>query len=289
MDKVLLRFWADAKRVSMTSAEKAEAKKAVVRLMSNAMPDDFVVIGKTIALTEAEKSEGKSMLIEMMRRAAPHARRTRSHWDWHLLFARKLTAATAAVAILVSVGSGAAYAAEDTVPGDLLYPMKIHVTEPLRERMYFDPQARAKWNEHRIDRRLNEAEILMRKHDAPEDALEVIRARVESQSARLEQDLASLSEGAPEELRLRMQERFDRHEEFLEALENGEVDSEAIVERARRHHERMRDFRGHKPGLFPPNPGEPFSRPHRDGHFLPQLRPMPDDQRGALPKRGRNP
>ena len=47
------------------------------------------------------------------------------------------------VAVLVIIGGGSAYAAEGTVPGDLLYSIKRGVNEPLRQALALSAQAKA--------------------------------------------------------------------------------------------------------------------------------------------------
>jgi hypothetical protein len=68
---------------------------------------------------------------------------------------------TAAVlALVLVIGVGTSYAAQTTVPGDLLYPIKIHVTEPIQGALATSASAQADWNAQVAARRLGEAETL---------------------------------------------------------------------------------------------------------------------------------
>jgi len=80
---------------------------------------------------------------------------------WNILNAHKRFAAVLASALaLLTTGGALAYAAEGTVPGDLLYPVKIHVTEPIVGALAITPAAKAQWDATKAVRRINEAEIL---------------------------------------------------------------------------------------------------------------------------------
>ena len=63
-----------------------------------------------------------------------------------------------AIVILV-MGSGA-YAAEQSLPGDPLYPLKVNVIEPVRGLFNFSPQAQAAWDIQLANTRLAEIEKL---------------------------------------------------------------------------------------------------------------------------------
>ncbi len=58
------------------------------------------------------------------------------------------------------VGVGTSYAAEEALPGDTLYPVKINVNEQVQGALALSPQAKAGWNAKRATRRLEEAEAL---------------------------------------------------------------------------------------------------------------------------------
>ncbi|MCE9643629.1 DUF5667 domain-containing protein [Candidatus Parcubacteria bacterium] len=62
--------------------------------------------------------------------------------------------------MLLVVGSASAYAAEGAVPGDLLYPVKVGLTEPVRATLAFTAEAKASWHAEAAGRRMREAETL---------------------------------------------------------------------------------------------------------------------------------
>ncbi len=68
--------------------------------------------------------------------------------------------ASAIVACCIFVSTGIAFASEGTVPGDLLYGVKVGVVEPIQTALMFSPQAQTAWQQTLAVRRLKEATTL---------------------------------------------------------------------------------------------------------------------------------
>lgn len=115
-----------------------------------------------VSLSDAEHERMKRMLSEYMAmkpmRNAPLERR--APLSYMLLsvyaFSRKSVAALLVLAILFS-GAGVSFAAENALPGDVLYPIKVDVNEPLVASISVSPESKALWNAERAERRLEEA------------------------------------------------------------------------------------------------------------------------------------
>lgn len=67
--------------------------------------------------------------------------------------------AVAPMAILL-IFAGTAYAAAGSLPGDLLYPVKIHVNEPVEVAFATSPQAQVALQQHLAKERVSEAQAL---------------------------------------------------------------------------------------------------------------------------------
>ena len=65
-----------------------------------------------------------------------------------------------ALVLVFGLTGGTAFAAEGTLPGDTLYPIKVHVTEEIRSALATTPKAQADWQIERAGRRLEEASTL---------------------------------------------------------------------------------------------------------------------------------
>src|SRR5438105_2432135 len=85
-----------------------------------------------VRLTSAERSRVRLALREAMH-PAPGA--VRSPYVMPSPFFFRMSGAFALV--LIVLFGGTAYAAEGSLPGDALYPIKIHVTEPLQGAFVF--------------------------------------------------------------------------------------------------------------------------------------------------------
>lgn len=110
-------------------------------------------------LTAAERERmrravyGYMALKPLRPRTAPAVR------GWHSLLAHPALAALGVVAILGS-STGISYASESALPGDLLYPVKVRVTEPLRGALARTPEAKSEWAIEVASARATEAATL---------------------------------------------------------------------------------------------------------------------------------
>lgn len=68
--------------------------------------------------------------------------------------------ALAALALVVLTGGGMSYAAEQALPGDLLYPVKVSVNEEVRRVFHHSEDARVAYDIRRANSRLSEVEQL---------------------------------------------------------------------------------------------------------------------------------
>lgn len=102
--------------------------------------------------------------------------------------------------LLLLVGGGVASAAEGSVPGDLLYPIKTEVNEPLRAALTFNTEAKAKLQVEFAKRRLEEADKLSAKGGLKDGAEAEIAGRLETHIKAAQQSIADLhDEGKDDE------------------------------------------------------------------------------------------
>jgi hypothetical protein len=88
--------------------------------------------------------------------------------------------ATLLIALMIGTG-GTAFAAQNTVPGDFLYPVKVHVNENVRSSLAVGADAEAKLQAEFFEERLDEARklALSGKHEAATSA--EVRTRIDAQ------------------------------------------------------------------------------------------------------------
>src|SRR3989344_3980955 len=111
---------------------------------------------RKIRLTADEKREVFARIT--------HSGLVRSPWTVYTLgvFSRRHAwmSGAAIFLIILATGGGLVSAAEGSLPGDLLYPVKVSVTEPVRDAFAKAPEAKAEWQVRKAARRMQEAETL---------------------------------------------------------------------------------------------------------------------------------
>ena len=122
---------------------------------------------REIKLSPSEKADAKNQLILFVQKRASIDVRTagleRLHSRRSILANIKLTFIKPMpifIAILILLGGGTSFAAEQSLPGDALYPVKVYVNEEVRGWATLSNEAKANWDADLATRRLNEAEQL---------------------------------------------------------------------------------------------------------------------------------
>ncbi|MFZ1987526.1 MAG: DUF5667 domain-containing protein, partial [Minisyncoccia bacterium] len=118
----------------------------------------FHTHAKDTRLTDAERSRMLARLTSVMEERPVFTPGVRSPYVFH--FPR---AVTFALLFVFVVTGGTTYAAQGSLPGDVLYPLKTKVTEPLEGALAFGEEAKAKWHAGVAEERLTEAEKLAEK------------------------------------------------------------------------------------------------------------------------------
>jgi len=117
---------------------------------------------KTIGLEKDEKAHIREVVFSYVKEhpvkgeeiASPHTIRQPLSLPFRRAFA------LAALSIFI-IGGGVSYAAEGSLPGDLLYPVKVRGTEPVRTLLAFSNEAKAELQIQFVERRLAETEKLV--------------------------------------------------------------------------------------------------------------------------------
>jgi hypothetical protein len=121
------------------------------------------------------------------------------------------------IALLLS--GSVSLAAETALPGDLLYPVKIHVNEEVRAAVSVSAEAEAAWEARRAERRLEEAERLQARARLDAEAKAQIATQFEEHSKSFaEKDATVTAEGKTEvsaELKTDFETKLRSHESAL--------------------------------------------------------------------------
>ncbi len=174
MTDPIAQFIGQAKKIGLTPEERTKVLGAIrtaitdpaVRIqgdqrlqesMEQPSVTSFVTSAKGIELSAQERVALRVALVERMQQ--PYAAPSLHSWLSWLNLAKGMPALGAFV-LLIGTGASASFAAENSVPGDLLYPVKIHVNEVLMERLAVSSEDQARLQAKRAIRRLKEAESL---------------------------------------------------------------------------------------------------------------------------------
>lgn len=148
----------------------------------------------------------------------------------------------AVIVIVALVGGGTSFAAEGTLPGDLLYPLKVHFNEEVRAVLALSVESKARWDAERAERRLDEATELAFEGKINEKTRMELEDRFEEFADRAEARLAQIgAKGkvtAVADLASNFETALRVHEEVLNRIEaraSGTVESEIGILRVRVH------------------------------------------------------
>lgn len=148
-------------------------------------PEKFIERLRSLRLSGAEREALRAELIAKMLSDNP-SRPILSPWSG-LFATRRFQAAFLIALIIIGYGSSAALAAEGALPGDVLYPVKTRIVEPLARLVAAQtPEHEADFETALLDRRLREAEALDDRKTLDAPLRETVRENVRAQSARTE-------------------------------------------------------------------------------------------------------
>jgi hypothetical protein len=94
---------------------------------------------------------------------------------------------------------GVPFVAERSMPGDVLYPVKVEFNEELRSSLALSPYAKVAWETQRLERRLSEARLLASEGKLTEEAETQVAAAVKSHSDAAKREIAQLRESDSDE------------------------------------------------------------------------------------------
>jgi hypothetical protein len=144
--------------------------------------------------------------------------------------------AGATLALVLVIGVGTSYAAEGALPGDLLYPVKVSITESIQGALASSESAKAQWNTQLVSRRLAEAGALSDRDALTPVARAELENRIEISVARLDESVEQLV-GAKDggaiiaSIQSKLEQSLQEHERGLLAL--GEDEPGDAAESAR--------------------------------------------------------
>lgn len=111
-----------------------------------------------------------------------------------VVWQRRLAIGAAIFAAVILSGGSVVLAAEQTIPGDILYPVKVRISEPLQGVLKRSVEEKAAWEIERTNRRLKEAAQLAATDKLSPDISAMVTEEVSVQTQRTQASLEKLSE-----------------------------------------------------------------------------------------------
>lgn len=138
----------------------------------------------------------------------------------------KLAVSLAVVVIVAGTGGASAFA-EKSIPGDLLYGVKVSINEPVAGIFAFSKEEKTEWKERLIERRLKEAQKLVSGNSLDEKIRLALEAKIKSHidDFNLSANELALEKGQfdhSSDLNIRLQASLEAYKDVLQSL-SGDV------------------------------------------------------------------
>lgn len=185
-------------------------------------------ITKQVKLSTIEKEKGREALHAFlaMNPVSKEAPSRLISWKQRSIVQRIiLQPMPIAIIIALLLSGGATFAAEQSLPGDMLYPVKTGVNEQVMSLFAISNEAEARLQADFATRRLEEAEKLASEGRLGDDARARIETNFENHAARVEARIAAIRKNSTDntvaiEVASHFKASLKAHEEILENIVN---------------------------------------------------------------------
>lgn len=182
------------------------------------------------------------------------------------------------------LGGSVSFAAEGAVPGDIFYPIKVRVNEPVRGAFAITPRAKADWGVRLVERRLGEIERIASLPGRSLAAEQATQRRLEEHTAEARKRIANLTARGDNE---RAQVAT---EHFMEVLRAHEAVLEDLSERAipKNRGELLPEDRSEDEGYFQNEHDDSASALQETVRKIRNIRANMENDKKKLRREGRN-
>ncbi len=177
--------------------------------------------GEGISLTPEERERMRGAVYSYMAMKplrGPASPEPRGSFGW--IFSPRPVAAVLVLGFFISSG-GISYAAEGAVPGDLLYPIKTEVNEPLKGALALTSSAKAAWAIEVASTRVSEATSLAAEGRLSTTTQQRLQASFQKHAALATERLGEEASSSPEasaETATRFEAQLSEYEAVLEKV-----------------------------------------------------------------------
>lgn len=227
MENIIKQLKKGSRHARLSAAEKADMKNALLRYVkANPVQIETVqTLGVPSPFSISNFRNIKSYFV--FARTSRESRLSRT-----LLASRNKKSVSILVIAGILLGSSVSFAAENTVPGDMLYPIKLHVNETVRGVMAVTPKAKAALAVSLVERRLEEVEKLASTPDAQPEAKKIAEKNLERYAERVKGRIAKFEKDEDKEDALEtasnLSNTFNTHTQVLVDLDTN-INTDAIA------------------------------------------------------------
>ncbi len=207
--------------------------------------EDILKKAKSISLTNDEKKSVKER-VSLFMRAHPVRKGSESRLlgkeqpvpslyglvrsPYGLLLRYKKTYMPIILLLALVLGGGTSYAAENALPGETLYPVKVYVNEEVRDFLAVSDKSNAEIATWLAERRLKEVEELLSEGKLTEEEAAAMEARIEKHLASFEEKIAKIEAkgGTKNGLEESVEALLSSHGKALGILRGGEKDEKVM-------------------------------------------------------------
>jgi hypothetical protein len=158
--------------------------------MSNLDFNNFIKLLKEEKLSLGEKASIKRSVLNRIESLDPSYSLS---WVDRIFITFESHALIASlIVITIFAGTGVSFAAEDALPGDTLYAIKVNINEEVRDVFAVHPENKARWSMEKARRRLLEAEVLAERNELDEEKESALLAKFTKHSEDFDKALESL-------------------------------------------------------------------------------------------------
>ena len=177
---------------------KKTTNNSISEKESEALAETFVSKLGQIKLSPTEAQEMRERLIAYSNLhsvpEAVHALPVRSIYFSYLTSSSRFLTASALIILILVSGTGVSYAAENTLPGQPLYGVKVAIVEPIQGALITTTAGQANWQNELTERRLTEASTLAAQNNLSSSTQEYLAEAVSTHVALAQEDAASLAD-----------------------------------------------------------------------------------------------
>lgn len=146
--------------------------------------------------------------------------------------------------ILVLSFGGATYASVTSLPGDLLYPIKTRVVEPMLDIVNYAPEKKIVWEEEKVMRRIVEAEKLAEKDELNDERAEKLERSIEKSSEAFARAVGEADGEKAEDRKEEFRKKIDEREEVsVREEKKGEEKDEKKEENKEKQREKVKKLK----------------------------------------------